>query len=111
MGWKVADGYIYSPIDVIFVGGSNVYPAKVEAALDEHPKIASSCVVGLREDEYGNRVHAIGRRDRSRLTSSKHSCVTVSSTATRQTTDAVAMLNRRLASGESALKFEKGTGY
>ena len=45
--------------DMILVGGSNVYPAEVEAALDEHPKVASSCVIGLPDEEYGNVVHAI----------------------------------------------------
>jgi bile acid-coenzyme A ligase len=36
-----------------------VYPAEVEAALDEHPNVASSCVIGLPDEEYGNVVHAI----------------------------------------------------
>jgi bile acid-coenzyme A ligase len=57
-----ADGYIYLSdrgTDMILVGGANVYPAEVEAALDEHPRIASSCVIGLPDEEYGNRVHAI----------------------------------------------------
>jgi bile acid-coenzyme A ligase len=62
MGWKDADGYIYlsdRDTDMILVGGANVYPAEIEAALDEHPRIASSCVIGLPDEEYGNRVHAI----------------------------------------------------
>ncbi len=36
-----------------------MYPAEVEAALDEHPAVASSCVIGLPDEEYGNAVHAI----------------------------------------------------
>jgi bile acid-coenzyme A ligase len=44
---------------MILVGGSNVYPAEVEAALDEHPRVASSCVIGLPDEEYGSAVHAI----------------------------------------------------
>jgi bile acid-coenzyme A ligase len=36
-----------------------VYPAEVEAALDEHPQVMSSCVIGLPDDEYGNIVHAM----------------------------------------------------
>src|SRR5262249_61658107 len=40
-------------------GGSNVYPAEVESALDENPSIGSSCVIGLPDEEYGNLVHAI----------------------------------------------------
>lgn len=62
MGWKDADGYVYlgdRDTDMILVGGANVYPAEVEAALDEHQRVASSCVIGLPDEEYGNRVHAI----------------------------------------------------
>lgn len=62
MGWKDAEGYLYlsdRDTDMILVGGANVYPAEVEAALDEHPGIAGSCVIGLPDEEYGNRVHAI----------------------------------------------------
>jgi bile acid-coenzyme A ligase len=62
MGWKDADGYIYlsdRDTDMILVGGANVYPAEIEAALDEHPRVASSCAIGMPDEEYGNRVHAI----------------------------------------------------
>jgi bile acid-coenzyme A ligase len=62
MGWKDEEGYIYlsdRQTDMILIGGSNVYPAEMEAALDEHPKVASSCVIGLPDEEYGNVVHAI----------------------------------------------------
>ncbi len=56
------DGYLYLAdrrTDMILVGGSNVYPAEIEAALDEHPLVQSSAVVGLPDDDLGNRVHAI----------------------------------------------------
>ena len=62
LGYKDADGYIYlsdRETDMILVGGANVYPAEIEAALDEHPDVTSSCVVGLPDEEYGNAVHAI----------------------------------------------------
>ena len=62
MGWMDAEGYVYltdRDTDMILVGGSNVYPAEVESALDEHPGIGSSCVIGLPDEEYGNVVHAI----------------------------------------------------
>ena len=62
MGWMDADGYVYltdRDTDMILVGGSNVYPAEVESALDEHPGIGSSCVIGLPDEEYGSVVHAI----------------------------------------------------
>ena len=62
MGYLDRDGYLYLTdrlSDMILVGGANVYPAEVEAALDEHPSVRSSCVVGLPDEELGNRVHAI----------------------------------------------------
>jgi bile acid-coenzyme A ligase len=62
MGWIDAEGYVYltdRDTDMILVGGSNVYPAEVESALDEHPGIGSSCVIGLPDEEYGSVVHAI----------------------------------------------------
>ncbi len=62
MGWFDDDGYLYltdRQADMILVGGANVYPAEVEAALDEHPDVLSSCVIGLQDEDYGNVVLAI----------------------------------------------------
>jgi bile acid-coenzyme A ligase len=62
IGWFDADGYLYLAdrrTDMILVGGANVYPAEVEAAIDEHPLVQSSCVIGLPDDDLGNRIHAI----------------------------------------------------
>ncbi|HVW82295.1 MAG TPA: AMP-binding protein [Mycobacteriales bacterium] len=62
LGWMDADGYLYLNdrlTDMVLVGGSNVYPAEVEAALDEHPAVLSSCVIGLPDDDLGNRLHAL----------------------------------------------------
>jgi bile acid-coenzyme A ligase len=56
------DGYLYlvdRKADMILVGGANVYPAEVEAALDSHPDVRSSAVIGLPDDDLGNRLHAI----------------------------------------------------
>ncbi len=44
---------------LILRGGANVYPAEVEAVLDEHPLIATSAGVGLPDADLGERVHAI----------------------------------------------------
>jgi bile acid-coenzyme A ligase len=44
---------------MIITGGANVFPAEVEAALSEHPDIVDVVVVGLRDPEWGRRVHAI----------------------------------------------------
>jgi len=62
MGWMDADGYLYltdRQTDMILVGGANVYPAEVEAALDAHPHVRSSAVIGLPDEDLGHRVHAI----------------------------------------------------
>jgi len=56
------DGYLYMVdrrVDMIVTGAANVYPAEVEAALSEHPDIVDVVVVGLRDPEWGRRVHAI----------------------------------------------------
>lgn len=62
MGWLDEDGYLYlgdRRSDMILVGGRNVYPAEVEAALDAHPDVRSSAVIGLPEEDGGQRVHAL----------------------------------------------------
>lgn len=62
LGYLDADGYLYLTdrrTDMIVTGGSNVYPAEVEAALEAHPAVLSSAVIGLPDDDLGQRVHAI----------------------------------------------------
>jgi fatty-acyl-CoA synthase len=44
--------------DMIISGGVNVYPAEVEAALDEHPAVAEAAVVGVADETWGERVRA-----------------------------------------------------
>jgi bile acid-coenzyme A ligase len=66
LGHMDAEGYLFLAdrrSDLILVGGSNVYPAEVEAALAEHPHVLSSCVIGLPDDDLGARVHAIVELD------------------------------------------------
>ena len=62
MGYLDEEGYLYLAdrrVDMIVTGGANVFPAEVEAALLDHPGIADVVVVGLRDPEWGRRVHAI----------------------------------------------------
>ena len=57
-----ADGYLYLAdrrTDMILVGGANVYPAEVEAAINEHSLVGSCAVIGLPDDERGSSIHAI----------------------------------------------------
>jgi bile acid-coenzyme A ligase len=56
------DGYLYLAdrrTDMILVGGSNVYPAEIESALEEHPMVASVAVIGIPDDDLGAKIHAI----------------------------------------------------
>ena len=62
LGHVDRDGYLYltdRTSDMILVGGANVYPAEVEAALAEHPAVLTCAVIGLPDDDLGNTVHAI----------------------------------------------------
>lgn len=62
IGSMDAEGYLYLAdrrTDMILVGGANIYPAEVEAGINEHPAVRSCAVIGLPDDERGNRVHAI----------------------------------------------------
>ncbi len=66
MGWMDEDGYVYLSdrrTDLILSGGANIYPAEVEAAIDEHPHVLSSLVVGIPDEDLGQRVHAIVQPD------------------------------------------------
>jgi bile acid-coenzyme A ligase len=68
-----ADGYLYlvdRRTDLILSGGANIYPAEIEAALDAHDEVLSSAVVGLPDEDLGQRAHAIvQRRPGSKLSS------------------------------------------
>jgi fatty-acyl-CoA synthase len=44
--------------DMVITGGVNVYPAEVEAILDAHPDVAQSAVIGVADDEWGERLRA-----------------------------------------------------
>ncbi len=55
--------------DLVISGGVNVYPAEVEAVLDAHPDVVESAVVGVPDDEWGQRVVAayVGAADPAEL--------------------------------------------
>ena len=62
LGWLDTDGYLYIAdrrTDLIVTGGENVYPAEVEAALERHFAVRSAVVVGLPDEDLGQRVHAV----------------------------------------------------
>lgn len=62
IGWMDEDGYLYLAdrrSDMILVGGANIYPAEIEAALGESPLVQSSAAIGLPDEDKGSTVHAI----------------------------------------------------
>lgn len=66
MGHLDADGYLYIAdrrTDMILCGGRNIYPAEIEAALNAHPAVRSSVVIGLPDADLGQRIHAIVETD------------------------------------------------
>ena len=66
VGWLDEDNYLYLGDrleDMILTGGANVYPAEVEAAIQEHPDVRSVAVIGLPDDDLGNIVHAVVEAD------------------------------------------------
>jgi len=56
------EGYVYicdRKKDMIISGGVNIYPAEIEAVLHEHPAVLDAAVIGIPDDEWGERVHCI----------------------------------------------------
>jgi len=55
------EGYLYicdRKTDMIISGGMNIYPAEIEAALEQHPGIYDVAVFGIPSEEWGEAVHA-----------------------------------------------------
>lgn len=62
LGSMDEEGYLYLSDrrnDLIISGGANIYPAEVEAAIEAHPEVRTSAVIGLPDEDWGARVHAI----------------------------------------------------
>jgi acyl-CoA synthetase (AMP-forming)/AMP-acid ligase II len=62
MARRDADGF-YHLVDrksnMIISGGENIYPSEVEALLAGHPAVKDVAVIGLPDDTWGERVHAV----------------------------------------------------
>ncbi|WP_420749375.1 acyl-CoA synthetase [Rhodococcus sp. O3] len=62
LGHVDEDGYLYLSArrtDLILSGGVNIYPQEIEDALTMHPAVLDVAVIGLPDDEMGQRVHAV----------------------------------------------------
>lgn len=63
-GYMDDDGFVYvvdRMKDMIISGGENVYSAEVENALYSHVDVVECAVIGVPDDEWGERVHAVVR--------------------------------------------------
>jgi len=62
LGHVDEDGYLYLSArrsDLILSGGVNIYPVEIEDVLTMHPAVLDVAVVGLPDEEMGQRVHAV----------------------------------------------------
>jgi acyl-CoA synthetase (AMP-forming)/AMP-acid ligase II len=62
MGYYDEKGYIYlvdRKKDMIVTGGENVYPREVEEVLYYHPGVTEVAVIGVPDDRWIERVHAV----------------------------------------------------
>ena len=61
-GYLDADGFLFivdRVKDMIVTGGENVYSVEVENAVAKHPAVAQVAVIGVPDEEWGERVHAV----------------------------------------------------
>ncbi len=62
LGYMDEDGYLYltdRQTDMILSGGANIYPAEIEGAIESYPGVHSCAVIGLPDEDMGNKLHAI----------------------------------------------------
>jgi fatty-acyl-CoA synthase len=55
------DGFVYLASrvhDMVISGGINIYPAEIEEHLHHHPKILEAAIIGVPDDEWGERLKA-----------------------------------------------------
>jgi acyl-CoA synthetase (AMP-forming)/AMP-acid ligase II len=62
VGWMDRDGFFYlldRKNDMLISGGYNVYPGEVEDVLLAFPGVVEAAVIGLPDERWGDRVHAV----------------------------------------------------
>jgi long-chain acyl-CoA synthetase len=62
MGYYDGKGFIYivdRKKDMIITGGENVYPREVEEVLYRHPAVLEAAVIGVPDEKWVERVHAV----------------------------------------------------
>ncbi len=61
-GYRSDDGYVFVTDrikDMIVSGGENIYPREVEDVLFAHEAVLEAAVIGVPDDRWGERVHAV----------------------------------------------------
>jgi acyl-CoA synthetase (AMP-forming)/AMP-acid ligase II len=61
-GMLDAEGYLFikgRADDTIIRGAENIAPAEIEAVLLDHPAVADVCVIGVPDEEWGQRIEAV----------------------------------------------------
>jgi fatty-acyl-CoA synthase len=62
MARRDSEGYIHlsdRKSNMIISGGENIYPSEVEALVGAHPLVKDVAVIGLPDEKWGERVHAV----------------------------------------------------
>ena len=62
MARRDSEGYIHlsdRKSNMIISGGENIYPSEVEASVGAHPLVKDVAVIGLPDEKWGERVHAV----------------------------------------------------
>jgi acyl-CoA synthetase (AMP-forming)/AMP-acid ligase II len=62
MARRDEDGFIHlsdRKSNMIISGGENIYPSEVEAQIGAHPLVKDIAVIGLPDEKWGERVHAV----------------------------------------------------
>ena len=61
MAYRTADGLLFlcgRTDDMLVSGGENVFPSVLEDALGQHPQVSEVAVIGIPDDEFGQRMKA-----------------------------------------------------
>jgi acyl-CoA synthetase (AMP-forming)/AMP-acid ligase II len=61
LGKKDEDGYYYVTDrlkHIIISGGENISPKEIESVINQHPRVFESCVVGISDEKWGEKVVA-----------------------------------------------------
>jgi malonyl-CoA/methylmalonyl-CoA synthetase len=61
LGKRDEDGYYYITDrlkHIIISGGENISPKEIESVIDQHQKISESCIIGIHDEKWGEKVAA-----------------------------------------------------